>query len=188
MEYSEQEYLQAMDQAENRRIRQEETIRSLQHQLKHEKQQVASVKQLADQIHMEKDSSMVMFAPQPMDSNVCEDFSSLLDDIRTWSTKFSCDTGRMSDFKSDNTSNYHQVVPLCNDAAGIVSFMDQYRNDQSLDEKSRKQLDKMRKRHFVRGRASFVMIERCFQSSDIWLRTAYLEAVHRIERVLSETD
>ncbi|PSN60872.1 hypothetical protein BS50DRAFT_578700 [Corynespora cassiicola Philippines] len=186
----EHEQLHVMDQAESQWKRQchdlEETIHSLQQALSHEKQHVASAKQLADRIHMEKDTSMVVFAPQMMDTNICQDLSSLLGDIRTWSAKFSCDTGRMPDFKLDSILRYQQVVPLCKNLADIVSFMDQYRKDKHLDEKSRKQFDKMRKRHFIRGWASLVMIEKCFWRSDSWLHKADSEAFNHIEKVLLE--
>ncbi|PSN58714.1 hypothetical protein BS50DRAFT_368442 [Corynespora cassiicola Philippines] len=83
----EQEQRQVIDQPESQWNRQrhdlKETVHDLQHQLHREKQHVASLKGLADQIHMEKDTSMVIFAPQMMDTSVCQELSSLLGDIRT---------------------------------------------------------------------------------------------------------
>ncbi|OAG05050.1 uncharacterized protein CC84DRAFT_1177162 [Paraphaeosphaeria sporulosa] len=78
--------------------------------------------------------------------------------------------------------------PSCTKTAKVVSFVDQYRNEQSLDERSRTKFDMMRKRHFIRGWASFIMFERCFWPPNSWLRTADSDAVHHIERVLSETE
>ncbi|KAJ4352432.1 uncharacterized protein N0V89_007780 [Didymosphaeria variabile] len=187
-----EQYQRTMEQAEidwttqNNGLK--ETIQDLSYQLHYEQQKVVSVKQSANQIQLAKDTNVIIFATQEMDAAIRQKIGALLQDIRTWSGKFSCDTGRMPDFKSTKFPEYRRVVPSCNSHADLVHFMNKYQNDKGLDEKRRDKMDKKFKRRFIRGWASFVMVESCFCPSDSWLRSADAQAFHHIERLLSGAD
>ena len=161
----------------------DEKILGLERALQTEQATVKVIKLSAHELQKTKDSKELIFGVQETDDVIRSRFESLLADIRTWASGFSCTTGQELHLEVQKHSEYRQVAPSC-------LTLDQL--DEAVKSERPKQ-DKKQKRHFIRGWTSYVMIRSLFRilnkqgpstGEDVGPSEVDLEAFRRLENKL----
>ena len=159
---------------------QAQMISELQLRLVSEMDRNSRIKESANKIQYTMESRELFVGPQASDDEILSDFRSILDEVRTWSIKFACDSPISLDtLPAPIATAFQRLAPTCPDLRRLLSN----RKDRRL---------------FVRGWVSLGLADwlfRCLPSDhhsgsrceDRWLETDIAHSVSLVESRLSNT-
>lgn len=135
------------------------------------------IKELANQMQYTIESKELFVGPQSSDDEILSDFRSILDEVRTWSIKFACESPiSLDNLPVSVVTAFQRLAPACPDLRRLLS-------------------NRKHRRLFVRGWVSLGLADwlfRCLPSDhhsgsrceDGWLDTETAHGVFLVERML----
>ncbi|SLM35202.1 hypothetical protein LPUS_04304 [Lasallia pustulata] len=156
-------------------------ISELQLRLISEMDRNSRIKELANQMQYTIESKELFVGPQSSDDEILSDFRSILDEVRTWSIKFACESPiSLDNLPVSVVTAFQRLAPACPDLRRLLS-------------------NRKHRRLFVRGWVSLGLADwlfRCLPSDhhsgsrceDGWLDTETAHGVFLVERMLVNAD
>jgi hypothetical protein len=139
-----------------------------------EQERVERTKRSANQMQSTMDNREFFLGAQAHDDEIRATFSKLMNDIKTWSTRFSGGNGDY--FKEEMFPEYQRIAPLYTEPRHLENIT----------------MNKKQKRLFVRGWTAYVMSRSLFRTlnsvgdlgADVWLDPALADNFLRLENEL----